>query len=93
VKIAFGTDAGVFPHGTNAEEFSYMTDLGMSPMEAIVSATRSASELLGWNEVGIVEKGRFADLVAVAGDPLADITVLERPSVVVKGGRVVRDSR
>jgi imidazolonepropionase-like amidohydrolase len=93
VKIAFGTDAGVFPHGTNAREFKLMTDLGMSPMEAIVAATGSAAELLGWNEVGLVEKGRFADLVAVDGDPLADITVLERPSVVVQGGRVVRDTR
>ena len=93
VKIAFGTDAGVFPHGTNAKEFKYMTDLGMSPMEAIVAATKSASELLGWNEVGLIEKGRFADFVAVTGDPLADITLLERPSVVIKGGQVVRDSR
>ncbi len=93
VKIAFGTDAGVFPHGTNAQEFKLMTDLGMSPMEAIVAATRGASELLGWNEVGLVEKGRYADFVAVPGDPLADITLLERPSVVVKGGRVVRDTR
>jgi len=93
VKIAFGSDAGVFPHGTNAQEFRFMTDLGMSPMEAIVSATKGASELLGWNEVGLVEKGRFADFVAVAGDPLADITLLERPSVVVQGGRIVLDRR
>jgi imidazolonepropionase-like amidohydrolase len=93
VKIAFGTDAGVFPHGTNAGEFKFMTDLGMSPMEAIVSATKGASELLGWKEVGVVEKGRFADFVAVDGDPLADITLLERPSVVIQGGRVVLDRR
>jgi imidazolonepropionase-like amidohydrolase len=93
VKIAFGTDAGVFPHGTNAKEFKMMTDLGMSPMEAIVTATKSASELLGWNEVGLVEKGRYGDLVAVRGDPLADITLLEHPSVVIKGGQVVHDSR
>jgi imidazolonepropionase-like amidohydrolase len=93
VKIAFGTDAGVFPHGTNAKEFKLMTDLGMSPMEAIVTATKSASDLLGWNEVGLVEKGRYGDLVAVHGDPLADITLLEHPDVVIKGGQVVRDSR
>jgi imidazolonepropionase-like amidohydrolase len=93
VKIAFGSDSGVFPHGTNAQEFRFMTDLGMSPMEAIVSATRGASELLGWSEVGLIEKGRYADFVAVAGDPLADITLLERPVVVVQGGRVVRDDR
>ena len=93
VKIAFGTDAGVFPHGTNAKEFKYMTDHGMSPMDAIVSATGGAAELLGWNEVGKIEKGRYADFVAVTGDPLADITLLERPVVVVKGGTVVRDTR
>ena len=93
VKIAFGTDAGVFPHGQNAREFKFMTDLGMSPMAAIVSATSGAAELLGWNEVGMIEKGRFADFVAVRGDPLADITLLERPSMVIKGGTVVVDRR
>jgi imidazolonepropionase-like amidohydrolase len=93
VRIAFGTDAGVFPHGENAREFKLMTDLGMSPMEAIVAATGDAAELLGWNEVGRVEAGRWADFVAVPGDPLADITLLERPSVVVKGGAIVRDAR
>ncbi len=93
VKIAFGTDAGIYPHGQNAREFKYMTDLGMSPMAAIVSATSDAADLLGWNEVGIVEKGRFADFVVVRGDPLADITLLERPSLVIKGGTVVFDRR
>ena len=93
VKIAFGTDAGVYPHGQNAREFKFMTDLGMSPMAAIVSATSGAAELLGWNEVGVVEKGRYADFVAVRGDPLADITLLERPSLVIKGGAVVADHR
>ena len=93
VKIAFGSDSGVFPHGTNAQEFRFMTDLGMKPMDAIVSATKGASQLLGWNEVGMIEKGRYADFVAVPGDPLADITLLERPVVVVKGGQVIRDDR
>ena len=93
VRIAFGSDAGVFPHGTNAKEFRFMVDLGMTPMDAIVAATGGAAELLGWNEVGRIEKGRYADLVAVQGDPLADITRLEHPVVVIQGGRVVRDDR
>jgi imidazolonepropionase-like amidohydrolase len=93
VKIAFGTDAGVFPHGQNAREFRFMTDLGMKPIAAIVSATGDAAELLGWNEVGVIAMGRYADFVAVRGDPLADITLLERPSVVIKGGAVVIDRR
>jgi imidazolonepropionase-like amidohydrolase len=93
VKIAFGTDAGVFPHGLNAREFRYMTDLGMKPMEAIVCATGSASDLLGWKEVGHVAPGNFADFVVVKGDPLADITLLEHPSAVIKGGVFVLDAR
>jgi len=93
VKIAFGTDAGVYPHGQNAREFGYMVDLGMKPMEAIVTATGSASDLLGWNEVGEVAKGRYADLVVVKGDPLANIRLLEHPTAVVKGGVFVRDER
>jgi imidazolonepropionase-like amidohydrolase len=93
VKIAFGTDAGVFPHGQNAREFRFMTELGMKPMEAIVSATGAAADLLGWNEVGTVEPGRFADFVVVEGDPLADITLLERPVAVIRGGVFVTDKR
>ena len=93
VKIAFGTDTGVFPHGQNAREFKFMTDLGMKPMQAIVAATGSASDLLGWSEVGRVEAGRFADLVVLSGDPIADITRLEHPVAVVKGGEFVRDER
>jgi imidazolonepropionase-like amidohydrolase len=93
VRIAFGTDAGVYPHGQNAREFQYMVELGMKPMEAIVTATGAASDLLGWNEVGEVAKGRYADLVVVKGDPLADITLLQRPVAVVKGARFVRDDR
>ncbi len=93
VKIAFGTDAGVFPHGENGREFRFMTELGMKPMEAIVSATSSASELLGWNDVGRIAPGRFADFVVVVGDPLADIGLLEHPILVIKGGVLVRDDR
>jgi len=93
VKIAFGTDAGVYPHGQNAREFQFMVDLGMKPMEAIVTATGAASDLLGWNEVGEVAKGRYADLVVVKGDPLADISILQHPVCVVKGGAFVRDDR
>jgi imidazolonepropionase-like amidohydrolase len=93
VKIAFGTDAGVYPHGDNAREFKFMTDLGMKPMEAIVTATGSASDLLGWNDVGRIAPGRWGDFVALGGDPLSDITLLERPVVVIKGGVLVRDDR
>ena len=93
VKIAFGTDAGVYPHGQNAHEFKLLVDGGMRPMDAIVAATGSAAELLGWNEVGLVQKGRYADLDVVEGDPLADISLLERPIAVFKGGVPVRDDR
>jgi len=93
VRIAFGTDAGVFPHGQNAREFEYLVRYGgFTPMEAIQAATLHAAQLLGDEpDVGTVEPGRWADLVAVEGDPLADITVL-RTGVryVVKGGEVVR---
>ena len=93
VRIAFGTDAGVFPHGENGKEFGFMTDLGMKPMEAIVSATGAASDLLGWSEVGRIEKGRYADFVVVHGDPLENIRLLEKPVAVLKGGRFVLDER
>jgi imidazolonepropionase-like amidohydrolase len=92
VKIAFGTDAGVFPHGTQAKEFKLYTDLGMSPMQAIQSATRSAAELMGWTgSVGVVAPGAYADMIAVSGDPTRDITELERVKWVMKGGRVYKD--
>lgn len=91
VRIAFGTDAGVYPHGQNALQFAYMVRYGMTPMQAIQSATSVAAELLRWEkDVGAVAPGRFADLVAVKGDPLADIRVLERVSFVMKGGVLVR---
>ncbi len=92
VKIAFGTDAGPFPHGTQAKEFTYMGRFGMTPAAAIQAATVRAAELMSWqNRLGSIEKGKYADLVAVAGDPLADVTELERVNFVMKGGEVVKN--
>jgi len=91
VKIAFGTDSGVSPHGLNAREFTYMVEAGMPPMEAIQSATINAATLLGKQEdLGSIEVGKLADIVAVEGDPLQDISILESISFVMKGGEVVR---
>lgn len=91
VKIALGTDAGVMPHGTNGHEFTLMVQWGgMTPMQAIVAGTSSAAELLGWGRrVGTVAPGYLADLVAVRGDPLTEVTVLEHVTWVMKGGVVV----
>lgn len=92
VKIAFGTDAGVFPHGTQTKEFKIYTDLGLSPMQAIQTATTSAAELMGWSgKVGVIAPGAFADLIAVSGDPTRDVTELERVKWVMKGGTLVKD--
>ena len=88
-KVAYGTDAGVYPHGLNARQFRYMVAGGLTPMQAIQSATSSAAELLGWEKVGALAPGRFGDLVAVDGDPLKDVTVLEKIPFVMKGGEVV----
>jgi imidazolonepropionase-like amidohydrolase len=94
VRIVFGTDSGVYPHGLNGRQFGSYVRLGMSPLEAIRSATSVAADCLGWSDrVGSLAVGRFADLVAVAGDPLTDVSVLERPVVVAKGGVVVMDRR
>ena len=94
VKVAFGTDAGVFPHGDNANEFAYMVEAGMPPMEAILAATRNAADLLGASsKLGTVQPGRFADLVAVKGDPLTDIKLLSQISFVMKDGRVYKNTR
>jgi imidazolonepropionase-like amidohydrolase len=90
VKMIFGTDAGVYPHGQNARQFAFMVRYGMTPLEAIRAATLNASEALGRNDVGLVEKGRYADLVAVRGDPLIDVAVLENPAAVLKGGFLVK---
>jgi imidazolonepropionase-like amidohydrolase len=90
VKLAYGTDAGVYPHGQNARQFAYMVRYGMTPMQAIQSATESAAELLGWSkDVGAIAPGRYADLVAVKGHALADIRVLEHVDAVIKGGAPV----
>jgi imidazolonepropionase-like amidohydrolase len=91
VKVAFGTDAGVYPHGDNAKQFRYMVEYGLSPARAIRSATSGAAELLGRNDVGCVVDGRFADLVAVATDPLRDVKALEDIRFVMKGGTIVKD--
>jgi imidazolonepropionase-like amidohydrolase len=91
VRIAFGTDAGVYPHGLNAREFEYMVEAGMPPMEAILSATRGAADLLGQSaNVGSIQAGRYADLVAVKGDPLADIKLLQNVGFVMKEGEVYK---
>lgn len=91
VKIAYGTDSGVYPHGGNAKQFAYMVRYGMTPMQAIQSATIRTAELLGKErELGSIAPGRFADLVAVARDPLGDITALENVVHVMKDGRTVR---
>ncbi len=91
-KMAFGTDAGVYPHGENARQFAKMVEWGMKPLDAIQAATINAADLLGWSDqVGTLEKGRYADLIAVEGDPLADVRVLENVRFVMKGGAVVRN--
>jgi imidazolonepropionase-like amidohydrolase len=91
VKIALGTDAGVFPHGMNGKEFELLVTLGgMSPMQAIQTGTMNSATLLGMeHDVGSLEAGKYADLVAVNGDPLQDITVLQHPVFVMKGGELV----
>jgi len=92
LPIGFATDAAVVPHGQNAREFGYRVRLGQSPMAAIVSATKTAAEIIGWSDrVGSIEAGKFADLIAVAGDPLRDITELERVTFVMKGGIVYKN--
>ena len=91
VKVAFGTDAAVYPHGLNAREFAVMVKLGLSPLQSIQAATVNASDLLGWTDrVGTLEVGKFADIIAVDGDPLADVHVLENVRFVMKGGDVIK---
>lgn len=91
-KMSFGTDAGVYPHGGNAKQFAFMVKWGMTPLQAIQAATLNASDLLGLGEkTGALEAGRFADIIAVKGDPLADVTVLEKGVVfVMKAGDVYK---
>jgi imidazolonepropionase-like amidohydrolase len=92
VKIAFGTGVGPFPHGTQSKEFAYMVKFGMTPLQVLRAATIGNAQMMGWeSKIGSLEKGKFADLVAVCGDPLADITELERVKFVMKGGQIVRN--
>jgi imidazolonepropionase-like amidohydrolase len=92
VKISFGTDAAVFPHGQNAKEFALMTGLGMTSIDALRTATSNDAELLGIaQKAGTLEKGKLADIVAMPGDPTADITATERVSFVMKEGKIIRN--
>lgn len=91
VKIAFGTDAGVFPHGENYREFTYMTEVGMPNLEAIQCATMRSAELLGIQEmVGVIESGKWADIIAVRGNPSEDITVMKEVIFVMKSGKIYK---
>src|SRR5882762_2118278 len=92
VKISFGTDAAVFPHGQNAREFKVMVDLGMQPIEALRSATANNAELFGIaQKTGTLEKGKLADIIAMPGDPITDITATERVFFVMKEGKIIRN--
>jgi imidazolonepropionase-like amidohydrolase len=92
-RMVYGTDAGVYPHGQNGRQFAVMVRYGMTPVEAIRSATLNAAQALGREDVGVIAAGRFADLVAVPGDPTRDVAVLENVPFVMKGGEVVKDAR
>jgi imidazolonepropionase-like amidohydrolase len=89
VRMVYGTDAGVYPHGENAKQLAIMVRYGMTPLEAIRAATLNAAEALGSADVGLAEPGRYADFIAVDGDPLTDVTVLEKIAAVVKGGTLI----
>ncbi|GAA5083203.1 metal-dependent hydrolase family protein [Lysobacter panacisoli] len=91
-KMVFGTDAGIYPHGDNAKQFAVMVRYGMTPLQAIQAATLSASQALGRDDVGVVEANRFADMIAVPGDPTRDVAQLEHVPFVMKGGVVVKDA-
>jgi imidazolonepropionase-like amidohydrolase len=91
VKMLFGTDAGVYPHGTNARQFVTMVTWGMSPLQAIQASTVTAAEALNRkNDVGTIEVGHYGDIIGVAGDPLKDVSILQSVAVVIKGGQVVK---
>src|SRR5216684_2860324 len=93
VKVAFGTDAAVYPHGLNAHEFAIYVQLGMTPAQAIQTATINAADLLGWSDrVGTIEPLKYADIIAVEGDPTKDVTLLQKPVFVMKGGVVYKDA-
>jgi imidazolonepropionase-like amidohydrolase len=88
VKVAFGTDAGTFPHGENAREFGVLVDQGLSPAEALRAATINAADLLRIPDRGELAVGRLADIIAVAGDPIANVRILEKVLFVMKDGKV-----
>jgi len=90
VKIAFGTDAGVYPHGWNGRQFFYMVKFGLTPLQAIQAATTNAADLIGNARIGSIRPGGFADIIAVKDDPLKDIKALENVSFVMKGGVVYK---
>lgn len=92
VKVALGTDAAVYPHGLNAHEFAVMVKLGLTPLQSIQAGTVNAADLLGWSgKVGTLEPGAWADIVAVDGDPLKDVTTLEKVKLVMKGGEIIKN--
>lgn len=92
VKIAYGTDAGVYPHGWNGKQFSHMVKWGMTPMQAIQSATINAADLLDWKtKVGSIAVGKYADIIAVVGNPIDEIKLLENVQFVMKGGEVFKN--
>jgi len=92
VRIGLGTDAAVYPHGLNAHELAVYVRLGMTPLQAIQSATVNDADLLGWaDRIGTLEPGKFADIIAVDGDPLKDVATLEHVKFVMKGGEVVKN--
>lgn len=92
VKVALGTDAAVYPHGLNAHEFEEYVKLGMTPLQALQSGTMNAADLLGWSDrIGSIEPGKYADIVAVSGDPVKDVTLLQHPVFVMKDGVVYRN--
>lgn len=94
VKMIFGTDAGVYPHGDNAKQFATMVHWGMTPLQAIQAATVTAAEALGRSgDVGAIAVGRFGDMIAVSGDPLTDVTLLQSVAFIMKGGEVVKQAR
>ena len=93
VRMVYGTDAGIYPHGMNGAQFAVMVRYGMTPLQAIQAATVNAAQALGRDDVGVIEAGRYADLVAVPGDPIRDVSLLQSVPFVMKGGVVVKDRR
>lgn len=93
VRMVYGTDAGIYPHGMNGAQFAVMVRYGMTPLQAIQAATVNAAQALGRDDVGVIEAGRYADLVAVPGDPTRDVSLLQSVPFVMKGGVVVKDRR